>query len=77
MYYDPSLGRQGNIEKALRENQYRKNEIYNEQGVRSSADMENREAVEQSITDNYLDHVASEQYMTDLEIRIIELEGRA
>ena len=75
--YDPALGIQGNLENALWENQYRKNEIGNEAGARLSADTENREAVEQSITDSYLDHIASEQYMTDLEIRIIELEGRA
>ena len=75
--YDPALGWQGNLENALWENQYRRNEISSEAGARTSADTENREAVEQSITDSYLDHVASEQYMTDLEIRIIELEGRA
>ena len=74
--YDPALGFQGNLENALWENQYRRNEINNETGARSAADMENREAVEQSITDSYLDHVASEQYMTDLELRIIELEER-
>ena len=74
--YDPALGLQGNLENALWENQYRRNEINNETGARSAADMENREAVEQSITDSYLDHVASEQYMTDLELRIIEWEER-
>ena len=70
MYFNPALGMQGNIEKSL---QNTANEVEN----RALADRENREAVEQAITDSYLDHIASEQYMTDLEIRIIELEGKA
>ena len=70
MYFNPALGMQGNIEKSLQN-------TINEETSRALADRENREAVEQSITDSYLDHIASEQYMTDLEIRIIELEGKA
>ena len=70
MYFNPALGMQGNIEKSLQN-------TINEETSRALAVRENREAVEQAITDIYLDHIASEQYMTDLEIRIIELEGKA
>ena len=45
MFFKPSLGMFGNIERALRENQYRKNDVFNEVNDRQTADTENREAV--------------------------------
>jgi len=76
MYYDPSLGRQGNIEKALRENQYRKNEIQSEKCYRTYADTENREAVEQMLTEQYLDGVQAQQDITSLMLDVEELKRR-
>lgn len=73
--YDPSLGIQGNLEEALWENQYRKNEISNEQGARSQADAENRTSIEQTITDLDIMQISAEQSITDLDIRIMELGG--
>lgn len=69
--YDPALGWQGNLEEALWENQYRKNEIYNETNYRSTADEENRLAVEQSLTDQYLDNLKAQQDITDLYLELI------
>ena len=73
--YNPSLGFQGNLEEALWENQYRKNEISNEVGERKASDRENREAVEQMLTDQYLDGVQAQQDITDLMLEVAELKG--
>ena len=72
MFFKPKLGMQGNIEMALQENQYRKNEVFNETNDRQTADTENRESVEQSLTDLYLDGVQAQQDLTDLQIQILE-----
>ena len=69
--YNPELGLQGNIEYALWEVQYRKNELYNEALKRSLNDSENRVAVEQSLTDQYLDNIKAQQDITDLYLEII------
>ena len=71
MYYKPSLGVQGNIEKALQDNQQRENEILNESSNRQTADTENREAVEQSLTDLYLDGVQAQQDITDIQLAML------
>lgn len=73
--YDPALGWQGNLENALWENQYRKDEISNEVGERKTSDRENREAVEQMLTDQYLDGVQAQQDITDLMLEVAELKG--
>ena len=71
-YFKPSLGMQGNIEEALKRNQQTSNRIFNETSDRQAADTENREAVEQSLTDLYLDGVQAQQDLTDLQIQILE-----
>ena len=72
MFYIPSLGMQGNIEEALKRNQQTSNRIFNEATARQTADTENREAVEQSLTDLYLDGIQAQQDLTDLQIQILE-----
>ena len=72
MFYNPSLGIQGNIEKSLRENQYRSNDIFNETNARQTADTENREVVEQSLTDLYLDGIQAQQDITDIQLQLLE-----
>lgn len=68
MYFNPALGMQGNIEKSL---QNTANEVEN----RALADRENREAVEQALTDQYLDGVQAQQDITDLMLEVAELKG--
>ena len=72
MFFKPSLGMRGNIEEALKRNQQTSNRIFNETNDRQTADTENREAVEQSLTDLYLDGVQAQQDLTDLQIQILE-----
>ena len=72
MFFKPSLGMQGNIEEALKRNQQTSNRVFNETSDRQTADTENREAVEQSLTDLYLDGVQAQQDLTDLQIQILE-----
>ena len=70
--YNPKLGMQGNIEEALKRNQQTSNRIFNEVNDRTAADTENREAVEQSMTDYELDMIQTQQDLTDLQIQILE-----
>ena len=72
MFFKPKLGMQGNIEEALKRNQQTSNRVFNETSDRQTADTENREAVEQSLTDLYLDGVQAQQDLTDLQIQILE-----
>lgn len=72
MFFIPKLGIQGNIEEALKRNQQTSNKVFNEEQNREVADTENREAVEQSLTDLYLDGVQAQQDLTDLQIQILE-----
>ena len=72
MFFNPKLGIQGNIESALKRIQQASNRIFNEENTRAAADTENREAVEQSLTDLYLDGVQAQQDLTDLQIQILE-----
>ena len=72
LFFKPNLGMQGNIEEALKRNQHTSNRIFNETNDRQTADTENREAVEQSLTDLYLDGVQAQQDITDLQIQILE-----
>ena len=71
-FFKPNLGMQGNIEEALKRNQQTSNRIFNEEQNRAAADTENREAVEQSLTDLYLDGIQAQQDITDLQIQILE-----
>ena len=71
MFFKSSLGMQGNIEEALKRNQQTSNRIFNEVNDRQSADTENREAVEQSLTDLYLDGVQAQQDITDIQLQLL------
>ena len=71
MFYIPKLGMQGNIEEALKRNQQTSNRIFNEVNDRHIADTENREAVEQSLTDLYLDGIQAQQDITDIQLQLL------
>ena len=70
-YFKPKLGIQGNIEEALKRNQQTSNRIFNETNDRAVADTENREAVEQSLTDQYLDMIQAQQDITDIQLQLL------
>ena len=72
MFFVPRLGIQGNIEEALKRNQQTSNRIFNETNARQAADTENREAVEQSLTDLYLDGIQAQQDITDIQLQLLE-----
>ena len=72
MFYSTELGMQGNIEESLKRNQQTSNKVFNEINDRQTADTENREAVEQSMTDYELDMIQAQQDLTDLQIQILE-----
>ena len=71
MFFKPNLGMQGNIEEALKRNQQTSNRVFNETSDRQAADTENREAVEQSLTDLYLDGVQAQQDITDIQLQLL------
>ena len=71
MFFKPKLGIQGNIEEALKRNQQTSNRIFNETNERKNADTENREAVEQSLTDLYLDGIQAQQDITDIQLQLL------
>ena len=72
MFFIPKLGIIGNIEEAFRRNQKAIDFVFEEQEVRERADKENREAVEQSLTDLYLDGVQAQQDITDIQLQLLE-----
>jgi len=67
IYYDPTKGIFGNIEEALKQNQHRKNEIYNECNTRKSADDANENAVCE-LDESY------DQRIADIENALCELD---
>ena len=71
MFFNPKLGIQGNIEASLKRIQQASNRIFNETNDRQAADTENREAVEQSLTDLYLDGVQAQQDITDIQLQLL------
>lgn len=71
MFYNPSKGIMGNIEEALKRNQHTDNKVFNETNDRKSADAQNREAVEQSLTDLYLDGIQAQQDITDIQLQLL------
>ena len=71
MFFIPKLGMQGNIEETLKRNQQTSNRIFNETNDRQTADTENREAVEQSLTDLYLDGIQAQQDITDIQLQLL------
>ena len=70
-FFKPSLGMQGNIEEALKRNHQTSNRVFNEETNRKTADDENREAVEQSLTDLYLDGIQAQQDITDIQLQLL------
>ena len=71
MFFIPKLGIQGNIDEALKRNQQTSNRIFNETNDRQTADTNNREAVEQSLTDLYLDGIQAQQDITDIQLQLL------
>ena len=72
MKYVPSLGVFGNIQKLFTELTNSNNTIFNETSQRIQSDNENREAVEQSLTDLYLDGIQAQQDITDIQLQLLE-----
>ena len=71
MKYRPELGLWGNIKIALEEITKTKNSVSAERSDRQTADTENREAVEQSLTDLYLDGIQAQQDITDIQLQLL------
>ena len=72
MQYRPELGLWGNVKIALEEITKTSNNVFNETNDRKTADTENREAVEQAITDLYLDGIQAQQDITDIQLQLLE-----
>ena len=71
MFYIPKLGIQGNIEESLKRNNQTDSKVFTETNDRQTADTENREAVEQSLTDLYLDGIQAQQDITDIQLQLL------
>ena len=71
MNYKPELGMIGNIKLLFAERNSTNNKVFNESNARQTADTENREAVEQSLTDLYLDGVQAQQDITDIQLQLL------
>ena len=72
MQYRPELGLWGNVKIALEEITKTNNSVSAERSDRQTADTENREAVEQSLTDLYLDGIQAQQDITDIQLQLLE-----
>ena len=71
MFFNHSKGMQGNIEEALKRNQQTNQNVFIETNARIASDTENREAVEQSLTDLYLDGIRAQQDITDIQLQLL------
>ena len=71
MNYKPELGIIGNIMLLFKECNSTNNKVFNETNARQAADTENREAVEQSLTDLYLDGIQAQQDITDIQLQLL------
>lgn len=71
MRYKPELGMIGNIKLLFTERNHINNNVFNEANARQAADTENREAVEQSLTDLYLDGIQAQQDITDIQLQML------
>ena len=71
MNYKPELGMIGNIKLLFDERNSTNNKVFNETSDRQTADTENREAVEQSLTDLYLDGIQAQQDITDIQLQLL------
>ena len=72
MNYKTELGMIGNIKLLFTERNHTNNKVFNETNARQTADTENREAVEQSLTDQYLDMIQAQQDITDIQLQLLE-----
>lgn len=72
MNYKPELGVIGNIKLLFTERNSTNNKVFNETNDRQAADTENREAVEQALTDLYLDGIQAQQDITDIQLQLLE-----
>ena len=72
MNYKPEFGMIGNIKLLFAERNSTNNKMFNEVYDRQTADTENREAVEQSLTDLYLDGIQAQQDITDIQLQLLE-----
>ena len=70
--YKPEEGLIGNLKRAFSEQTETNRKAFNETTQRKQADTANREAVEQAITDLYLDGVQAQQDITDIQLQILE-----
>ena len=71
MNYKPVLGIIGNIKLLFSQRNNTNNKVSNEVNERKAADTENREAVEQSLTDLYLDGIQAQQDITDIQLQLL------
>ena len=71
MNYKSELGIIGNIKLLFTERNRTNNKVFNEANARQTADTENREAVEQSLTDLYLDGIQAQQDITDIQLQLL------
>ena len=71
MKYRPELGLWGNVKIALEEITKTNNSVSAERSARQAADTENREAVEQALTDLYLDGIQAQQDITDIQLQLL------
>ena len=71
MNYKPELGMIGNIRVLFTERNRTNNKVFNEANARQTADTENREAVEQALTDLYLDGIQAQQDITDIQLQLL------
>ena len=71
MNYKHELGIIGNIKLLFTERNSTNNKVFNETTARQTADTENREAVEQSLTDLYLDGIQAQQDITDIQLQLL------
>lgn len=71
MNYKPELGMIGNIRVLFTERNRTNNKVFSEANAREQADTENREAVEQSLTDLYLDGIQAQQDITDIQLQLL------
>ena len=69
MNYKPELGMIGNIKLLFTERNHTNNKVFNETNNREQADRENREIIEQTRTDVYLNDIETQQSITELQLQ--------
>ena len=72
MKYKPELGFFGNLERVYSELTDTNRNVFNEVSDRAAADAENREAVEQALTELYLDGIQAQQDITEIQLQLLE-----